>query len=84
MLLVAQCSYLATSMLLTRPEEARLQALWALVMAVLSVGMGVVGATRFGAVGVVYATAAAVLIAQVFPALLWVPRLVRRRPEAAA
>lgn len=83
-LLVAQCSYLATNMLLTRPEEARLQALWALLMAVLSVGIGAVGATRLGAVGVVYATAAAVLIAQVVPALLWVPRLVRRRPEAAA
>jgi O-antigen/teichoic acid export membrane protein len=83
-LLVAQCAYLATSMLLTRPEEARLQALWALFMAVLSVGLGIFGATRFGAVGVVYAAAAAVLIAQVIPALLWVPRMVRRRPEVTA
>jgi O-antigen/teichoic acid export membrane protein len=83
-LLVAQCSYLATSMLLTRPEEARLQALWALVMALLSVGLGGFGATRFGAAGVVWAAATAVLIAQVIPALLWVPRMVRRRPEATA
>jgi O-antigen/teichoic acid export membrane protein len=81
-LLVAQCGYLATSMLLTRPEEARIQAWWAIAMAVISVGLGVAGAARFGAVGVVYAAAGAVLIAQVIPALLWVPRLVRRRPGA--
>jgi O-antigen/teichoic acid export membrane protein len=84
LLLVAQCAYLATSMLLTRPEEARMQALWALVMAVLSVGFGIFGAMRFGATGVVCAAAAAVIIAQVIPALLWVPRMVRRRPEATA
>lgn len=83
-LLVAQCAYLATSMLLTRPEEARLQALWALIMAAVSVAAGVPAAAAFGAVGVVYAAAAAVFIAQVFPALLSVPRLVRRRQEPAA
>lgn len=82
-LLVAQCTYLATSMLLTRPEEARLQALWALLMAAFSVGVGVPAATRFGATGVVYAAAAGVIMLQVIPALLWVPRMVRRRPEAA-
>lgn len=81
-LLVAQTAYLATNMLLTRPEEARWQAWWALTMAALSVGLGVFGASRFGAVGVVYAAVVAVLIAQVVPALLWVPRMVRRRPEA--
>jgi hypothetical protein len=81
-LLVGQCAYLATSMLLTRPEEARLQALWALAMAAISIGTGIWGAARFGALGVVYAAAAAVVIAQVIPALLRVPRLVRRRPEA--
>lgn len=83
-LLVAQSTYLATNMLLTRPEEARWQAGWALAMAALSVGLGSVAATRYGAVGVGYAAAFAVLIAQVVPALLWVPRMVRRRPEASA
>lgn len=83
-LLVAQCTYLATSMLLTRPNEARLQALWALSMAAISVGLGIPAAGRFGAVGVVYAAVIAVVIAQVVPALLVVPRLVRRRLEAAA
>jgi O-antigen/teichoic acid export membrane protein len=83
-LLAVQCAYLATSMLLTRPEEARLQAMWALAMAALSIGSGIWGAARFGAVGVVYAAAAAVVIAQVIPALLSVPRLVRRRPEVTA
>lgn len=83
-LLVAQTSYLATNMLLTRPEEARWQAWWALTMAALSVGLGAGGAARYGAVGVVYAAAAAVFIAQVVPAVLWVPRMVRRRPEIGA
>lgn len=83
-LLVAQCAYLATSMLLTRPDEARLQAVWAMAMAAASVGLGILGAARFGAVGVVYAAALAVVTAQVVPALLWVPRLVRRRPAATA
>ena len=83
-LLVAQSTYLPTNMLLTRPAEARSQAWWALTMAAVSVGLGVVGAQRFGAVGVVYAAAIAIVIAQVVPALLWVPRMVRRRPEASA
>lgn len=82
-LLVAQSAYLATNMLLTRPEEARRQAWWALTMAAVSVGLGAVGASRFGAVGVVYAAALAVLIAQVIPALAWVPRMVRRRPAVS-
>ena len=38
---------------------------------------------RFGAVGVVYASALAIFAAQVIPDLLWVPRLVRRRPRVA-
>lgn len=83
-LLVAQSAYLASNMLLTRPEEARRQAWWALTMAALSVALGTLAAARFGAVGVTYAAAFAVLIAQVVPALLWVPRMVRRRPGAAA
>lgn len=83
-LLVAQCAYLASNMLLTRPEEARLQAWWALSMAALSVGVGILAAPRFGAVGVTYAAAFAVVTAQVIPALVWVPRMVRRRPETTA
>ena len=83
-LLVVQSTYLASNMLLTRPEEARWQAWWALVMAALSVALGALAAARFGAVGVTYAAAFAVLTAQVVPALLWVPRLVRRRPEVVA
>lgn len=83
-LLVVQSTYLASNMLLTRPEEARRQAWWALAMAALSVTLGSLAAARFGAVGVTYAAAFAVLSAQVVPALLWVPRLVRRRPEVTA
>ena len=83
-LLVGQTAHLPSSVLLTRPNEARWQALWALAMAAVSIGVGVVAAARFGAVGVVYASALAILAAQVVPDLVWVPRLVRRRPRVAA
>jgi hypothetical protein len=79
--LVAQAVHLPSTVLLTKPNEARWQALWALTMAAVSVGLGVAAVSRFGALGVVYASALAVLAAQVFPDLLWVPRLVRRRPH---
>lgn len=79
-LLLAQALHLPTMVLLTAPREARWQALWAVAMAVISVGLGCAAATRFGAVGVVYASALAIFAAQVLPDLLWVPRLVRRRP----
>jgi len=83
-LLVGQAAHLPSSVLLTRPNEARWQALWALAMAAVSIGLGAVAAARFGAVGVVYASALAVFAAQVIPDLVWVPRLVRRRPQVAA
>jgi hypothetical protein len=51
---------------------------------VLTVGLGVLLASRFGAVGVVYASVLAILLAQVLPDLAWVPRLVRRRPAGDA
>ena len=80
-LLVVQAIHLPSTVLLTRPNEARWQALWALVMAALSVGLGVAVVARFGAVGVVYASVLAILAAQVVPDLAWAPRLVRRRPR---
>ena len=49
-------------------------------MAAVSIGLGAVAAIRFGAVGVVCAAALAIFAAQVLPDLLWVPRLVHRRP----
>jgi O-antigen/teichoic acid export membrane protein len=83
-LLVGQTVHLPSNVLLTRPNEARWQALWALAMAAVSIGLGSAAAARFGAVGVVYASALAILAAQVLPDLVWVPRLVRRRPRVAA
>ena len=83
-LLVGQAIHLPTSVLLTRPKEARWQALWSLLMATVSITVGVLVAARFGAVGVVYAAALAIFTAQVIPDLAWVPRLVRRRPADAA
>ena len=82
-LLVGQAAHLPSSVLLTRPNEARWQGLWSLLMAAVSLGLGAVAATRFGAVGVVFAAALAILAAQVLPDLLWVPRLVHRRPSDA-
>ena len=70
--------------LLTRPNEARWQALWTMAMAAVSIGLGCAAAERFGAVGVVYASALAICAAQVLPDLRWVPKLVRRRPRGAA
>ena len=51
-------------------------------MAAISIGLGYLAAARFGALGVVYASAVGIFVAQVVPDLLWVPRLVRRRPGA--
>ncbi len=83
-LLVVQSMHLPSNVLLTRPNEARWQACWALAMAALSIGVGFAVAARFGAAGVVFAAALAILVAQVIPDLAWVPRLVRRRPQDAA
>jgi O-antigen/teichoic acid export membrane protein len=80
-LLVGQVLHLPAFVLLTRPNEARWQALWTLAMAATSIGLGWAGAERFGAVGVVFASALGVFAAQVLPDLLWVPKLVRRRPR---
>jgi hypothetical protein len=82
--LLAQALHLPSLVLLTRPDEARWQALWALAMAVISIGLGCAAQQAFGAAGVVFASAIAIFMAQVLPDLLWVPRLVRRRPLVAA
>jgi O-antigen/teichoic acid export membrane protein len=80
-LLVGQVIHLPAFVLLTRPNEARWQALWTLAMAGISIGLGCAAAERFGAVGVAYAAALGIFAAQVLPDLLWVPKLVRRRPR---
>ncbi len=80
LLLIVQSAHLPSNVLLTRPNEARWQALWTLPMVVLTVGLGVLFASRFGAVGAVSASVLAIFLAQVLPDLTWVPRLVRRRP----
>jgi O-antigen/teichoic acid export membrane protein len=82
-LLVVQTAHLPSTVLLTKPHEARWQAWWALAMAAVSIGLGAVAAVQFGAVGVVYASALGVLAAQVVPDLVWAPRLVRRRARVA-
>jgi hypothetical protein len=81
-ILVGQAIHLPTFVLLTRPQEARWQASWTMVMAIVSIGLGYEVAGRFGAVGVACAAALGIFAAQVIPDLLWVPRLVRRRPTS--
>ena len=81
-MLIGQAIHFPTFVLLTRPDEARWQAMWTVAMAAVSIGAGCAVADRFGAVGVAYAAAFGVLAAQVLPDLLWVPKLVRRRPES--
>ncbi|WP_237569235.1 lipopolysaccharide biosynthesis protein [Mycolicibacterium lacusdiani] len=78
-LLIGQAMHLPATVLLTLPAEARWQAFWTIVMAVASIGLGCAVAPGYGAVGVVVAAALAIVVAQVVPALIWVPELVRRR-----
>ncbi|MDI9894237.1 hypothetical protein QM797_05815 [Rhodococcus sp. IEGM 1381] len=78
-LLVLQCAHLPAGMLLTTPREARWQAGCLAAMAVITLVGTVLVAPTYGAVGVVGVTAIAVLLAQVLPDLLGVPRLVRQR-----
>ncbi len=66
------------------PSEMRWQALCIAVMSVISLVGGVLVAPSQGAAGVVLMTAAAVLLAQIFPDLWCVPRLVRRREHESA
>lgn len=82
--LLGQALHYPSLVLLTKPNEARWQALWALAMALMSIGFGAAVAGPFGAVGVVFASAIAIFVAQVLPDLLWVPTLVRRRSLVAA
>ncbi|NGP05306.1 oligosaccharide flippase family protein [Rhodococcus sp. 14C212] len=81
-LMVAQTAHLPANVLLVGPGEARWQALWTVVMAALSLGLGFALAGPFGAVGVVCASVLGICLAQVLPDLLWVPSLVRRRSLA--
>jgi O-antigen/teichoic acid export membrane protein len=78
-LLIGQAVHMPTSVLLTKPHEARWQARWALTMAAVSLILALAVAGPFGGVGVVLAAAFAVFLAQVLPDLIRVPTLVHRR-----
>lgn len=84
LMLIGQAAHIPTSVLLTQPHEARWQAWWTVAMAVLSIALAAIVASSFGAIGVVAAAAIAFFVAQVAPDLIWVPTLVRRRPEVCA
>ena len=61
--LIGQAMHMPASVLLTKPHEARWQALWTLTMAAVSVALAFAVAGPFGAVGVVFASAFAVFLA---------------------
>lgn len=78
-LLVVQCIHLPAGVLLTTPKEMRFQAFCIMGMGLISVVGGIVVAPEYGAVGVVFVAAAAVLVTQIVPDFAFVPRLVKRR-----
>jgi len=88
-LLMVQCLHLPAGVMLTTPSEMRWQAFCITVMGVLSVVLGIWLSRYWGGVGVVAATVAAVVLAQLIPDALWVTRLLKRRrsdsevPESA-
>lgn len=79
-LLVVQCFHLPAGMMLTMPTEARWQAFCIVAMGAVSVTLGIWWGARWGGVGVVAAAAVAVVLAQAIPDIVWIPRLLRRRP----
>ncbi|GGG27954.1 hypothetical protein GCM10007304_47260 [Rhodococcoides trifolii] len=85
LLLVVQCVHLPSGVLLTAPNEMRWQAYCIVVMGVSSVALGIYAAPEYGAVGVVLAAAAAVLVAQIVPDFVRVPTMIKRRvPDESA
>ena len=78
-LLVVQCVHLPAGVLLTTPSEMRFQAVCVMAMGLGSVLCGIYVAREYGAAGVVFVAAAAVLITQIVPDFAFVPRLVKRR-----
>jgi hypothetical protein len=78
-LLIVQAAHLPSGVLLTKPNEARWQACCIACMAAIALGGGILLAGPAGATGVVCASAAGVLFAQLVPDLFAVPALVLRR-----
>ena len=83
-LLMAQCLHLPAGVMLTTPSEMRWQASCITAMGILSVVLGIWLSRHWGGIGVVAATVAAVVLAQLIPDAVWVTRLLRQRPVDSA
>jgi O-antigen/teichoic acid export membrane protein len=82
LLLVVQCLHLPAGVMLTTPTEMRWQAFCIAAMGIVSVVLGIWLSRQWGGIGVVAATVAAVVLAQLIPDALWITRLLRQRPDA--
>lgn len=78
-LLVVECIHLPGGVMLTMPREARWQSFCITIMGVSTVMLGTWWAGRWGGTGVIAAAVLAMVIAQVIPDFVWIPRLLRRR-----
>lgn len=78
-LLVVQCLHLPAGVMLTTPREARFQSFCITGMAIISIVLGIWLGSRYGGVGVVIAATIAVLVAQLIPDVIWIPKLLRER-----
>ncbi|TRW85405.1 hypothetical protein FK535_08345 [Mycolicibacterium sp. 018/SC-01/001] len=82
-MLFVECIHLPGGMMLTMPREARWQSFCITAMGVTAVLLGIWWGARWGATGVVAGAAAAMLLAQVIPDFVWIPRMLRARDRDA-
>jgi O-antigen/teichoic acid export membrane protein len=78
-LLFVQCVHVPGGIMLTMPREARWQSFCITVMGLTTVLLGIWWGGKWGGTGVVSAAAVAIVVAQVIPDFVWIPRLLRGR-----
>ncbi|KMO81681.1 lipopolysaccharide biosynthesis protein [Mycolicibacterium obuense] len=78
-MLFVECVHLPGGVMLTMPREARWQSFCITVMGVTAVLLGIWWGARWGAAGVVAAATVAMVLAQVIPDFVWIPRMLRAR-----
>ncbi|OBF16551.1 hypothetical protein [Mycobacterium sp. ACS4331] len=78
-LLVAECVHFPGGVMLTLPREARWQSMCITVMGLITVILGTWWGARWGGTGVIAAAVVAMVVAQIIPDFVWIPRLLRRR-----
>jgi hypothetical protein len=78
-LLVVECIHFPGGVMMTMPREARWQSICITVMGVSTVVLGTWWAGIWGGTGVIAAAVLAIVVAQIIPDFVWIPRLLRRR-----